>query len=125
MHVHVPPPHLPQVPERGLAHPQFAGQTGEGPAGFGAQAQERALSESLDKRLSMVADRLTEGLSKSSKEAQATMGELGKRLAVIDAAQSQLSAVSSYPVSYQLSTSYVAQTRSVNGSAMDLGAVEK
>jgi len=44
---------------------------------------------------------------------------------VIDAAQSQLSAVSAYPVSYQLNTSYVAQTRSVNGSAMDLGAVEK
>ena len=73
----------------------------QGQIGERLQAQERALSESLDKRLGMVADRLTEGLSKSSKEAQATMGELGKRLAVIDAAQKNIAELSNQMVGLQ------------------------
>ncbi|MHB1218092.1 MAG: DNA recombination protein RmuC [Alphaproteobacteria bacterium] len=73
----------------------------QGQIGERLQAQERALSESLDKRLGMVADRLTEGLSKSSKETQATMGELGKRLAVIDAAQKNIAELSTQMVGLQ------------------------
>lgn len=73
----------------------------QGQLGERLQTQERALAEALDRRLGQVADRLTEGLSKSSKETQTAMGELGKRLAVIDAAQKNITELSSQVVGLQ------------------------
>ncbi|MFO0998503.1 MAG: DNA recombination protein RmuC [Alphaproteobacteria bacterium] len=65
------------------------------------QAQERAVSESVEKRLGDMGQRLSESLAKSSQLTQETMGDLKSRLAVIDAAQTKITELSTQVVSLQ------------------------
>jgi DNA recombination protein RmuC len=65
------------------------------------QAQERELAKILEGRLDEVARRVTEALAKSAGEASKTMGDLKERLAVIDAAQKNITELSSQVVGLQ------------------------
>jgi len=65
------------------------------------QAQERALSKTLDERLSDVGKRLGDGLSDHAQRTHVTMSALQERLAVIDAAQKNLTELSSRVVTLQ------------------------
>lgn len=65
------------------------------------QAQERALSKTLDERLADVTRRVTETLHKQSSEAATTMGDLRERLAVITSAQSKITELSQQVVTLQ------------------------
>lgn len=65
------------------------------------QAQERALAKFLEERLSDVTRRVGESLEKSSEKTQTSMVEIEKRLAVIDAAQKNISELSKEVVSLQ------------------------
>jgi DNA recombination protein RmuC len=73
----------------------------QGQLGQRLQAQERALSEAVDKRLGELGLRVSESLQKSSQLTQETMGDLKSRLAVIDAAQTKITELSTQVVSLQ------------------------
>src|SRR3546814_7488273 len=62
------------------------------------QAQERALSRKLEERLADVGKRVGDSLEKSSQTAQTTIADLKERLAVIDAAQKNITSLSSQVV---------------------------
>jgi DNA recombination protein RmuC len=65
------------------------------------QAQERAVTKMLDERLAEVARRVGENLQKTSEKSAETMNQLHERLAVIDAAQKNLTTLSEEVVSLQ------------------------
>ena len=65
------------------------------------QAQERAVTKMLDERLADVTRRVGENLQKASDKAAETMSQLHERLAVIDAAQKNLTDLSAEVVSLQ------------------------
>lgn len=65
------------------------------------QAQERALARSLDERLSRLGGAVGESLSKSATETSKTLTELRERLAVIDAAQANMTQLSTQVVALQ------------------------
>jgi len=58
------------------------------------QTQEREIARKLEERLADVTRRIGEGLEKSSKSTEATMGDLKERLAVIDRAQKNITELS-------------------------------
>ena len=65
------------------------------------QAQERALSKTLDERLADVTRRVGESLRKQAVESATTMGDLKERLAVIGKAQDNIAKLSEEVVSLQ------------------------
>lgn len=65
------------------------------------QAQERELARKLEERLADVSRRVGDSLEKSSQSAQATIADLKERLAVIDAAQQTITALSTQVVGLQ------------------------
>jgi len=65
------------------------------------QAQERAVSRLLEERLADVSRRVGENLEKSAEKSAESMTQLQERLAVIDAAQKNLTALSEEVVSLQ------------------------
>ena len=65
------------------------------------QAQERALSRTLEERLTEVSRRLTEGLEKSTNQTQTSMTALKERLVVIDVAQKNITELSTQVVGLQ------------------------
>jgi DNA recombination protein RmuC len=67
----------------------------------GLQAQERALATSLEQRLAQLGDRVGLRLQESATQAQASLSELKERLAVIDAAQKNITELSSQVVGLQ------------------------
>jgi len=67
----------------------------------GLQAQERALATTLEQRLSQLGDRVGLRLQESSTQAQASLTELKERLAVIDAAQKNITELSIQVVGLQ------------------------
>ncbi len=81
-----------------LGENQIAAQNGLGER---LQAQERALSKALDERLSDVSKRLGDGLTDHAQRTHVTMSALQERLAVIDAAQKNLTELSSRVVTLQ------------------------
>ncbi|MEW5729575.1 MAG: DNA recombination protein RmuC [Pseudomonadota bacterium] len=65
------------------------------------QAQERALSKAVEERLADMAKRMDDGLQQASHRQATTMHELRERLAVIDAAQKNITELSAQVVSLQ------------------------
>ena len=65
------------------------------------QTQEREVSRKLEERLADLGRRFGEGMEKSRTHQQATLGELKERLAVIDAAQKNITELSSQVVGLQ------------------------
>ncbi len=65
------------------------------------QAQERYLSEALQKRLDEIKERLNEGLQSSATKTLETIGKLDQRLAVIDEAQKNIRELGSQIVGLQ------------------------
>lgn len=65
------------------------------------QAQERALSRAVEERLADMAKRLDDGLQQSSHRQATTLHDLRERLAVIDAAQKNITELSAQVVSLQ------------------------
>jgi len=65
------------------------------------QAQERALTKSLDERLAHTTNRVNETLEKTSHSQKTTLDELKERLVRIDAAQKNISELSSQMVGLQ------------------------
>lgn len=65
------------------------------------QAQERALAKALDERLTEVTRRVGENLTVSAEKTSATLHDLRERLAVIDAAQKNLTQLSTQVVGLQ------------------------
>jgi len=65
------------------------------------QAQERALSKTLDERLADLTRRIGDSLQQSSVKSGETMAKLHERLAVIDAAQKNITELSSQVVGLQ------------------------
>jgi DNA recombination protein RmuC len=65
------------------------------------QAQERALTRGLEERLAELSRRVGETLEKSSLQAHSSMSELKERLVVIDAAQKNITELSSQVVGLQ------------------------
>ncbi len=65
------------------------------------QAQERLIAKMLEERLEGVTRRVNESLEKSAQAQQATIGELRERLVKIDAAQANITELSSQMVSLQ------------------------
>ncbi len=65
------------------------------------QAQERALAKALDERLSRLGGTVGESLSKNATETTKTLTELRERLAVIDAAQANMTQLSTQVVALQ------------------------
>ena len=65
------------------------------------QNQERAVTKMLDQRLAEVTRRVSEDLAKSSTKSGEVMGQLQERLAVIDAAQRNITELSAEVVSLQ------------------------
>lgn len=65
------------------------------------QAQERALSKTVEERLSDMAKRMDDGLQQASHRQATTLHELRERLAVIDAAQKNITELSAQVVSLQ------------------------
>jgi len=61
-------------------------------------ARERALADTLDRRFTTLADRLGQGMQTSAQEASKSLSDLKERLAVIDAAQANLLALSNQVV---------------------------
>ncbi|MEE8273368.1 MAG: DNA recombination protein RmuC [Alphaproteobacteria bacterium] len=64
-------------------------------------AQERLLAKTLEERLADISRRVGESLEKSSTQTHKTMSEVRERLAVIDAAQKNISELSGQVVSLQ------------------------
>ncbi len=65
------------------------------------QAQERAISKALEERLETVTKRVTEGLEKSAVKADKSMTDLRTRLTLIDAAQKNITELSTQVVGLQ------------------------
>ena len=65
------------------------------------QAQERALTKTLEERLAKVTTRVNETLEKTGKQQETTLGELKERLVRIDAAQKNITDLSSQVVGLQ------------------------
>ncbi|MCR6629691.1 MAG: DNA recombination protein RmuC [Magnetospirillum sp.] len=65
------------------------------------QAQERALSRAVEERLSALAKRVDDGLQQSAQRQSTSLHELRERLAVIDAAQKNITELSAQVVSLQ------------------------
>jgi len=65
------------------------------------QSQERAVTKMLDERLADVTRRISENLQKTSDKSSETMGLLQERLAVIDAAQKNITELSEEVVTLQ------------------------
>jgi len=65
------------------------------------QTQERELAKKLEERLADVTKRVGESLEKSSQTAQTTITDLKERLAVIDSAQKNITALSTQVVGLQ------------------------
>lgn len=65
------------------------------------QTQERALARAMDERLAEVTRRVGEGLTVSAEKTAATLHDLRERLAVIDVAQRNLTALSTQVVGLQ------------------------
>lgn len=65
------------------------------------RAQERELARKLEERLAEVTRRVGDSLEKSSQTAQTTIADLKERLAVIDAAQKNITALSTQVVGLQ------------------------
>lgn len=65
------------------------------------QAQERALARAVEERLADMAKRLDDGLQQSAHRQAVTMHDLRERLAVIDAAQKNITELSAQVVSLQ------------------------
>ncbi|WP_119461212.1 DNA recombination protein RmuC [Rhodospirillaceae bacterium SYSU D60014] len=65
------------------------------------QGQERALAKALDERLADLGKRVGDRLQESSQQAQQSMTDLKERLAVIDAAQKNITELSSQVVGLQ------------------------
>lgn len=65
------------------------------------QAQESALAKAMEDRLNALAKRLDDGLQQSSQRQATTMHDLRERLAVIDAAQKNITELSAQVVSLQ------------------------
>ena len=80
-----------------------------GEAGVAAQAriderlhaQERLLSKTLEERLAAITRRLGDGMEKSTTQSLETIGEVKKRLALIDAAQKTIAELGGQVVSLQ------------------------
>ena len=82
---------------------QLAEQNASGQARMAEQfqVQERALSRKLEERLADVTKRVGESLEKTSKQSETTIGDLKTRLAVIDAAQNNITELSTQVVGLQ------------------------
>ena len=65
------------------------------------QAQERALSRAVEERLADMAKRLDDGMQQSAHRQATTLHDLRERLAVIDAAQKNITELSAQVVSLQ------------------------
>ena len=65
------------------------------------QAQEREVAKRLNERLADISRKVDESLEKSSTKAQSSLSELQQRLAVIDAAQKNITELSSQVVGLQ------------------------
>jgi DNA recombination protein RmuC len=65
------------------------------------QAQERAISKALEERLEAVAKRVVEGLEKNTVKADKSMTDLRERLTLIDAAQKNITELSTQVVGLQ------------------------
>jgi len=65
------------------------------------QAQERALARAVEERLAALAKRMDDGLQQASHRQATTMHDLRERLAVIDAAQKNITELSAQVVSLQ------------------------
>lgn len=65
------------------------------------QAQERSLAKALDERLGEVSRRIGESLQKQSTQTTTTMGDLKARLAIISAAQENITKLSAQVVGLQ------------------------
>ena len=65
------------------------------------QAQERALAKTVEERLAVLGKRMDDGLEQSSHRQATTMHDLRERLAVIDAAQKNITELSAQVVSLQ------------------------
>ena len=65
------------------------------------QAQERAIAKALEERLAALSKRLSDSLTESSQRSHVTMSGLRERLAVIDAAQKNLTELSAHVVGLQ------------------------
>ena len=65
------------------------------------QAQERALTKTLDERLADLAKRVSDRLQESSNQNQVTMTDLRERLAIIDQAQKNITDLSTRVVTLQ------------------------
>lgn len=65
------------------------------------RAQERELARKLEERLTEVSRRVGESLEKSSQTAQTTIADLKERLAVIDSAQKNITALSTQVIGLQ------------------------
>ena len=65
------------------------------------QAQERALAAKLDERLGSLQDRVGQTLQSNAEQAGQSLTDLGERLAVIDAAQSNIAELSGQVVDLQ------------------------
>lgn len=81
-----------------LAETQAAGQSQMAER---LQSQERALARAVEERLALLGKRLDDGLQQSSHRQATTMHELRERLAVIDAAQKNITELSAQVVSLQ------------------------
>lgn len=64
-----------------------------------AQSQQVHLQRTLDERLDIVSQRMGQGLSEQTQRTTQSLGQLNERLAVIDAAQNNLSALSNEMIS--------------------------
>jgi DNA recombination protein RmuC len=85
-----------------MAESQQAAQTQlQGHLAERLQAQERAVTRMLDERLADVTRRVGENLQRASEKTTETMSQLHERLAVIDAAQKNLTDLSAEVVSLQ------------------------
>lgn len=81
-----------------LAETQAAAQT---QLGERLQAQERALAKTVEERLADMAKRMDDGLQQSSHRQATSLHDLRERLAVIDAAQKNITELSAQVVSLQ------------------------
>lgn len=95
-----PSPEIAALAERlGMLAEQHA--TAQAQTAQALQAQERALAETLEKRLTAVTTRIGETLEKTGKANETTLGELKERLVRIDAAQKNIADLSTQMVGLQ------------------------
>ena len=106
-----PPKHLTEATDRlSQAQAELIGRLGQMADSQAAaqkligdqlQAQERAVTKMVDERLAEVTRRVGENLQKTSDKSTETMAQLQERLAVIDAAQKNITELSAGVVSLQ------------------------